>query len=76
MNITRGLLRLAVALIGVWFIFWTYAYILAEPGTHGPQTTAEILALFTDWRLLIPSIAVAFVLGSWAFAGFRRGSAT
>jgi len=73
MNFGRGLLRLGLAIIGVWFVFWTYAYIL-NPETSGPQPGGELIARLTDWQLLIPLIVLAVLLGWWTVAGFRSRS--
>ena len=72
MNVGRGLLRLGLAIIAVWFAFCTYAYILS-PVEVQPGSVAELLALFKDRRLMVPCLALAVLLGVWAVAGFRSG---
>ena len=74
MNLGRGLLRLAVAITAVWFLFWTYAYILNPTEGHSADPTSGLMVRFADWKILIPCLVVAVVLGIWAIAGFRSRS--
>ena len=74
MNLGRGLLRLAMAITGVWFVFWTYAYILNPAEGHSSEPNPGLMARFADWKILIPCIIVGVVLGIWAVAGFRSRS--
>ena len=72
MNFGRGLLRLGLAIIGVWFVFWTYAYIL-NPETSGPQPGGELIARLTDWQLLIPLIVLAAWIETYVTPGILLG---
>jgi hypothetical protein len=74
MNLGRGLLRLAIAITGVWFVFWTYAYILNPIEGHSSEPTSGFMARFLDWKILIPCLIIAVILGIWAVAGFRSRS--
>jgi hypothetical protein len=74
MNLGRGLLRLAIAITGVWFVFWTYAYILNPTEGHSPDGSSNLVSRFSEWQIVIPCLIVAVILGIWAVAGFRSRS--
>jgi hypothetical protein len=76
MDLRRGFQRLALAATGFWLVVWTFAYVLNPTEARGAVSSfSELAARFTDWRVLIPCLAVAASLMVWVFLGFdnRRG---
>lgn len=63
----RGLLRLALALVLLWMVYWTVAYVIhsqsSENGAFPPA--------FTQFTLIVIGVA-AVLLAPWVVLGFRR----
>ena len=74
MNLRRGLLRLGVSAMPVWFVFWTNAYVLNPPNSHSAASAIAFSSRIADWRVLLPCLVVALLVAGWTVAGFRSGS--
>lgn len=70
----RGLLRLGIALCAVWFVFWTFAYVLDPQTSHSPAPGSP-LALAIKWNVSVPCLVTILLLGCWVAAGFLDGEA-
>lgn len=66
MNYRRGLLRLVSGLVMLWFVFWTFAYVLYSRAAEN-QESPPAFSLSTDLALA----ATLLLLVPWTLAGFR-----
>jgi hypothetical protein len=69
MNLRRGLVRLAIGVSALWFVFWTFAYVLHPPSSLNPEPafTARVAAP----GVVVPCLIALLVLGAWVWVGFR-----
>jgi hypothetical protein len=64
----RGLLRLGTGSGALWFVFWTFAYVLAAPPWESALPPAgPAFSLTTDLAL----IATTILALPWVILGFR-----
>jgi hypothetical protein len=65
-NLRRGLLRLALGSAALWFVFWTFAYVIGpQPSEMSPSlppalTASTVIALIVVGLLLVPWIVMGF----------------
>lgn len=69
MELRRGGKRLALGLLGLWFVFWTFAYVLQPYSTL--RVEPSYASRVTAWNVVVPCVIAAVVLGSWVVLGFR-----
>ena len=69
-NLRRGLVRLTAGAVAVWFVFWTFAYVVDPDTVLKPELA--FAARVTAWHVVVPCLAAAFPLAGWIGAGFRR----
>ena len=66
-DLRSGFLRLGIGVAGLWFVFWTCAYIIRPPASENAPSLPPALSLTTDIALV-----AATLLGvPWIVAGFR-----
>jgi hypothetical protein len=65
-NLRRGFLRLGIGVTALWFVFWTFAYVL-KPRVSENAPPLPALSLTTD----IAVAAAAFLGLPWVISGFR-----
>jgi hypothetical protein len=65
-NYRRGFLRLGSGLVMLWFVFWTFAYVLYSPASEN-RASPPAFSLSTDLALA----ATLLLLGPWIVTGFR-----
>jgi hypothetical protein len=70
MNLSRGFVRIGIALAVLWLAYWTLAYTIHPFTSHDPEP-ASFVIFVTAWRVLAPCFVFAVVLGGWSAAGFR-----
>ncbi len=63
----KGLRRLGLGLVMVWFVFWTFAYVLHSL-TSVSQASPPAFSPSTDLALA----ATLLLLAPWVVIGFRR----
>ena len=63
----RGLVRGAIAVVALWFVYWTFAYVI-HPYTSLKPELAFIVRI-TAWSVVVPCLVTAIVLGVWVVAG-------
>ena len=73
MRLRRGFLWLGIACAAVWFVFWTFAYVIGSHTSLTPEPASVVMRV-TAWRVLGPSLIVAIVLAGWIAAGFGERS--
>ena len=66
LNYRRGLLRLGWGLVVLWFVFWTFAYVLYSP-TAENRASPPAFSLSTDLALA----AALLLLVPWIVLGSR-----
>ena len=66
LNCHRGLRRLALGLVALWFVFWTFAYVLFSRAAEN-QAVPPAFSLSTDLALA----ASVLLLAPWIVLGFR-----
>jgi hypothetical protein len=59
--------RLAIGLTVLWFVFWTFAYIISPRVSENAPLPPSLLSLPTDIVLVL----VAALAGLWVVYGFR-----
>ena len=62
----RGLPRLGWGLVMLWFVFWTFAYVLYSRAAEN-QVEPPAFTLSTDLALA----AALILMGPWVVGGFR-----
>ncbi len=62
----KGLQRLGLGLVMVWFVFWTFAYVLYQRSAEN-QVAPPAFSLSTDLALA----AALLLLTPWVVTGFR-----
>jgi hypothetical protein len=65
-NLRRGFVRLGIGLAVLWFVFWTFAYVMRPLASENAQPLPA-LSPTTDIAL----IAVAIAGLPWIVSGFR-----
>jgi hypothetical protein len=71
MNLRRGMVRLAIGASALWFVFWTFAYVLHPPSSLNPEPAFAIR--ISTWGVVVPCVVAALLLGAWIAAGFLSG---
>ena len=71
MNLQRGLVRLAISAVTVWFVFWTFAYVLDPYSSLKPEMAYADRV--TSWMVMAPCVVTAVLLAVWTAAGLRSG---
>lgn len=67
MNLRRGLLRLGLAAVLVWFVFWTCAYVVQpRSAENSPKSPAH-----STGTLIVTALAAA-IAAPWVILAFRR----
>lgn len=74
MNLRRGLVRLGIGVAVLWFVFWTFAYVLHPPSTLNPDP--GFTTRVTAPGVVVPCLLAILVLGAWVWIGFRSGERT
>jgi hypothetical protein len=69
MNLQRGLLRLGIASVTVWFVFWTFAYVIHPITSLRPEPS--FANRVTGWSVVMPCLIATVILGTWVAAGLR-----
>ncbi|HJU16905.1 MAG TPA: hypothetical protein VJ770_10590 [Stellaceae bacterium] len=70
MKLRQGFLRLGISLAGLWFGFWTCAYVIKpQLSENSPGPIAPTLSLTAEIAL----IAVAVFSLWWIVSGIRSG---
>jgi hypothetical protein len=68
-KLRQGFIRLGLGLFAVWFVFWTFAYVI-----H-PYTSLRVEPTFavrvTAWSVVVPCLLSAVILAGWIVTGFR-----
>lgn len=64
-NYRTGLLRLGFGLVMLWFVFWTFAYVLYSRAAEN-QAAPPAFSLSSE----IAVAAALLLLGPWVAAGF------
>jgi hypothetical protein len=64
-----GLVRLGIGLAVLWFVFWTFGYVMRPHASDNPRVRENPFSLITQLAMVI---AVGFV-GPWVIAGFQLG---
>ena len=67
LNCRRGLPRLGLGLVMLWFVFWTFAYVIYSTAAENRESPAAF-SLTTDFALA----AALLLLVPWIALGFRR----
>ena len=70
MNLRRGSLRLGALAAALFFVFWTFAYVVQPYSSIKPQP-ASFADRIGGWNVVVPCAVVALLVGVWAAAGFR-----
>lgn len=67
MNLRRGVVRLGLGLVWVWFVFWTFAYVISSMRSEnqGPPPSS-----FSS-RNEIAALVAAILIAPWIVTGFR-----
>ncbi len=65
-NLRRGFLRLGAGATALWFVFWTFAYVL-KPRVSENAPSLPALSLTTDIALIVAGVLVL----PWVVSGFR-----
>jgi hypothetical protein len=66
-NLRRGFLRLGIGLAVLWFVFWTFAYVLRPHSSESEPLSGPAFSLTMDIALM-----TAAILGvPWIVLGFR-----
>ena len=66
LNCRTGFLRLGVSLMLLWFVFWTFAYVL-KPRSAENSPSPPAFSLSSDLALL----ATVMLVVPWIVGGFR-----
>ena len=53
----------------LWFVFWTFAYVIHPYSSLKVEPTFTIR--ITAWSVVVPCLVSAVILGGWIAAGFR-----
>jgi len=67
-NLRRGFLRLAISLGVLWFVYWTFAYVLGIRHSENQPISGGPLA----WQTVLAVIAAAAVALAWIVSGLRQ----
>ena len=70
MTLRRGFLRLGFGSALLWFVFWTFAYVLKPPLFEGTPTPA-VFSLSTAAAIL----AIVILVAPWIASGFQGRNA-
>jgi len=66
----QGIIRLGIGLVLLWFVFWTFAYVMRPHLSDNPRVPETPFSLVTQLAMVL---ATGFI-GPWVVAGFRSGS--
>jgi hypothetical protein len=69
MNLRRGCTRLAIGSAALWFVFWTFAYVIHPYTSLRPEPA--FMVRITAWSVVVPCLVVAVLLGLWTAVGLR-----
>jgi drug/metabolite transporter (DMT)-like permease len=67
-NLRRGLFRLGLGLVWVWFVFWTFAYVIPSVRSENQGPPPSPFSSRTD----IAAIVAALLIAPWVVTGFRQ----
>ena len=66
----QALVRLGIGVAVLWFVFWTFAYVMRPHESDNPRVPENPFSLVTQIAMVI----AAGLVGPWVLAGFRPGS--
>ncbi|HLY47270.1 MAG TPA: hypothetical protein VKQ73_16950 [Stellaceae bacterium] len=70
MDLKRGLTRLAIAAVTMWFIFWTVAYVMHPYSSLTPEPATFLIRLMA-WKVIAPCTVAIVLFGTWIGLGLR-----
>jgi hypothetical protein len=73
MNLYRGGVRLSIGLAVVWFVFWTFAYVIHPYSSLRVEPSFAIRV--TAWSVVVPCLISIIVFAVWTVVGLRRNLA-
>jgi hypothetical protein len=68
-NLRRGLVRLAISVATIWFVFWTSAYVIKPYSSLEPEIS--FATRIDASSVVVPCVVAALVLGGWIVMGLR-----